>query len=92
MQYVSTLVHLSLPPPCRRVEVASPHFAGKPLLQRHRAVYTLLDDELKLHGVHAIALKTLTPEEYQAKIAQGDTPPPKASRPRVIAAAEGSAP
>jgi stress-induced morphogen len=45
-----------------RVEVVSEAFAGKNLVARHRQVYALLGAELK-GGVHALALKTKTPEE-----------------------------
>ena len=38
--------------------------SGKPLLARHRAVNTALAEELK--RIHAITLKTLTPEQYDA--------------------------
>ena len=38
-------------------------FAGKSLIDRHRMVYSLVDQELK-DGVHALALQTYTPEEW----------------------------
>ncbi len=44
------------------VQVVSDAFAGKRLVQRHKMVYSILDHELKT-GVHALALKTKTPEE-----------------------------
>lgn len=43
-------------------EVISPAFAGLRLLQRHRLVYAALGD-LMGGAIHALALKTLTPEE-----------------------------
>ena len=47
------------------VEVASAQFAGLSRLARQRLVHKALEDEL--HGrVHALALKTLTPEEDAA--------------------------
>ena len=44
------------------VQIVSEAFMGKPLVQRHKMVYSLLDHELKT-GVHALALKTKTPQE-----------------------------
>jgi acid stress-induced BolA-like protein IbaG/YrbA len=40
-------------------------FAGRPLLARHRMVYATLG-ELMGGAIHALALKTLTPEEAAA--------------------------
>lgn len=42
--------------------VISAAFAGKPTLQRHRMVYAGLG-ELMGREIHALSLKTLTPEE-----------------------------
>ena len=42
--------------------VVSAAFAGKPPLARHRMVYATLGD-LMGGAIHALALKTLTPEE-----------------------------
>ena len=39
-------------------------FAGKPTLQRHRMVYATLGS-LMGHEIHALGLKTLTPEEQR---------------------------
>jgi BolA family transcriptional regulator, general stress-responsive regulator len=38
-------------------------FSGKSLIERHRMVYALVDQELK-EGLHALALQTYTPEEW----------------------------
>ena len=54
-----------------RVVLVSDSFAGKPLLQRHRAVNAALNAELN-GGIHALALHTMTPEEWFAK--GGSTP------------------
>lgn len=54
-----------------RVVLVSEQFDGRPLVQRHRAVNAALADELK-GGVHALALHTMTPEEWFAK--GGETP------------------
>lgn len=44
-------------------EVISAAFAGQRPLQRHRLVYAALGD-LMGGAIHALALKTLTPEEH----------------------------
>eukprot|EP00906_Rhabdomonas_costata_P027057 RCo038486 len=48
------------------VFIVSAEFAGKTALQRHRLVNTILADELA-GGVHALEVKTKTPEEVQGK-------------------------
>lgn len=45
-------------------EVVSPAFAGKLPLARHRMVYAALG-ELMGGEIHALSLKTHTPEEYE---------------------------
>jgi len=45
-----------------RVEVVSQAFAGQSRVARQRRVYEILSDELDA-GLHALQLKTLTPEE-----------------------------
>jgi stress-induced morphogen len=47
-----------------KVVLASPQFAGKRQVQRHQAIYACLADELH-SGVHALALHTFSPEEWQ---------------------------
>jgi hypothetical protein len=47
-----------------RVVVVSPEFTGKTLIQQHRLVNTALQDELA-SGVHALALQTKTPEQWE---------------------------
>lgn len=47
-----------------RVEVVSAAFAGQNRVARQRRVYEILSEELAA-GVHALQLKTLTPEEDQ---------------------------
>lgn len=44
--------------------VVSPRFAGLGLVERHRLVYSALGD-LRERRVHALALKTFTPEEWK---------------------------
>ena len=48
-----------------RVEVVSEAFAGQSRVARQRQVYDILSEELS-DRVHALQLKTLTPEEDQA--------------------------
>lgn len=50
------------------VEIVSPAFAGKSRVDRQRLVYTILDAELKAR-VHALGLRTLTPEEDSRRTA-----------------------
>lgn len=44
--------------------IVSHAFAGKRLIQRHQLVYAALGDRMKAE-IHALSMKTLTPEEYQ---------------------------
>jgi acid stress-induced BolA-like protein IbaG/YrbA len=61
---------------CERVEVigdgqhfqaliVSAAFAGKSRIQRHQLVYAALGERMR-EEVHALSMKTLTPEEFQA--------------------------
>lgn len=45
--------------------VISPAFAGKPLLAQHRMVYAALGDRVSNQEIHALALKTFTPEAWR---------------------------
>ncbi|MBW8191788.1 BolA/IbaG family iron-sulfur metabolism protein [Neiella marina] len=49
-----------------KVVVVSEGFGGQRLLQRHRAINTLLASEFEA-GLHALAMHTYTPEEWQRK-------------------------
>ena len=51
-------------------------FDGKSLVQRHRAVYAALGEELKA-GLHALTMKTLTPDEWTAAGGEVENPAPK---------------
>ncbi len=48
-----------------KVIVVSADFVGKRQVQRHQSIYACLSDELKT-GVHALALHTFSPEEWQS--------------------------
>ena len=48
-----------------KVVLAAAQFAGKRQVQRHQAIYACLAAELQ-SGVHALALHTFSPEEWQA--------------------------
>lgn len=43
--------------------IVSKEFEGKRLIQRHQLVYAALGDRMK-EEVHALSMKTLTPEEF----------------------------
>ncbi len=45
------------------VKIVSNAFQDKTLLERHRMVYQLLEDELKNQGVHALSIVALTPDK-----------------------------
>lgn len=47
--------------------VISPAFAAKPLLQQHRLVYSALGGRMESEEIHALALKTYTPEAWQQR-------------------------
>lgn len=49
-----------------KVVLVSDKFAGKPLIARHRAVNASLDGDIR-NSIHALALHTMTPEEWFAK-------------------------
>ncbi|KAH9247769.1 hypothetical protein BASA81_014607 [Batrachochytrium salamandrivorans] len=48
-----------------RLVVVSDAFAAKSLVQRHRLIYEILDQEMK-GGVHALSLTTKTPDEFES--------------------------
>jgi acid stress-induced BolA-like protein IbaG/YrbA len=45
--------------------VISSAFTGKSLLQQHRLVYAVLGGRMESEEIHALALKTYTPEAFQ---------------------------
>ena len=51
-----------------RIEMISKKFEGLKLPQRHRMVYSLLQDEMaQTNGIHALQLSLKTPQEYGSK-------------------------
>ncbi|WP_332898975.1 BolA family protein [Haladaptatus sp. CMSO5] len=46
--------------------VVSPAFEGKTLVQQHQMVYDALSEHMTT-DIHALELKTYTPEEYDAR-------------------------
>jgi acid stress-induced BolA-like protein IbaG/YrbA len=45
--------------------VVSPAFTGKTMVQQHQLVYAPLQDWLKTGELHALALKTYSPEQWK---------------------------
>lgn len=45
--------------------VISAAFVGKPTLARHRMVYATLGDRFDTDTLHALSLKTYTPEQWR---------------------------
>lgn len=54
-----------------QVTVVSSQFAGKSLVQQHQMVYAALQQAMSSEAIHALALKTYTPETWAA--ARGGT-------------------
>lgn len=45
--------------------VVSDEFAGKSRVQRHQRVYQALGDSMRDEMIHALTMKTLTPQEWE---------------------------
>ena len=58
-----------------RVVLVSAQFEDQTLIRRHRAVNATLEAELK-EQIHALALHTMTPEEWFAKGGEAPESPP----------------
>jgi len=58
-----------------KVTLVSEQFSGMPLVKRHRAVNQVLAEELA-GGIHALALHTMTPQEWFDKGGQAPASPP----------------
>ncbi|MBV6623281.1 MAG: BolA family transcriptional regulator [Rivularia sp. (in: Bacteria)] len=52
-----------------QVSVVSSQFAGKGLVKQHQLVYGALKQAMSTEAIHALALKTYTPEAWQATAA-----------------------
>ena len=57
-----------------KVTVVSSAFEGKTLVGRHRLIYTLLDDEIR-GGLHALAITSRTPAEWEKTSDVATSPP-----------------
>ncbi len=47
--------------------VVSDTFAGKSLIQQHRLVYDALGERMSNQDIHALAIKTFTPEAWRTR-------------------------
>jgi acid stress-induced BolA-like protein IbaG/YrbA len=47
--------------------VVSPVFEGKMMIEQHRMVYKLVQSEIDSNEVHALTLKTYTPQQFQKR-------------------------
>lgn len=56
-----------------KLTLATDEFAGASQVRRHQLVYAALQGYLD-QGVHALALNTLTPQEWSDSSAQRETP------------------
>jgi acid stress-induced BolA-like protein IbaG/YrbA len=45
--------------------VVAPAFASKTRVEQHRMIYALFSEEMTNQTIHALALKTVTPEEWE---------------------------
>ncbi|MEB3312669.1 MAG: BolA family transcriptional regulator [Cyanobacteriota bacterium] len=73
---VSTLIRDSLPEAEVQVQdltgggdhyqvlVVSPAFAGRTLVQQHQLMYAAVREAMSSEAIHALALKTYTPEQW----------------------------
>jgi acid stress-induced BolA-like protein IbaG/YrbA len=49
-----------------QVLVVSPAFASRTLVQQHQLVYAAVREAMSSQAIHALALKTYTPEQWAA--------------------------
>lgn len=47
--------------------IVSPAFEGKMMIEQHRMVFKLFQSEVDSGEVHALTLKTYTPEQYEKR-------------------------
>ncbi|AFY33374.1 BolA family protein [Calothrix sp. PCC 7507] len=52
-----------------QVTVVSSQFADKRLVQQHQLVYGALQQAMSTEAIHALAVKTYTPEAWQTTVA-----------------------
>ncbi len=45
--------------------IVAQEFEGKRLIQRHKLVYATLGEKIQTNEVHALSMKTYTPQEWQ---------------------------
>lgn len=45
--------------------IVSPEFAGKSRVKQHQMVYASVNDAMASEAIHALSLKTYTPETWQ---------------------------
>jgi acid stress-induced BolA-like protein IbaG/YrbA len=59
--------HLSVVGDGRHFEavIVSEEFAGKSRVQRHQHVFKVLGDRMRDEMIHALSIKTYTPQEWQ---------------------------
>ena len=48
-----------------QVVVVSPDFENKSLVEQHKIIYDILQDEMKSNAIHALALKTYSPTQWE---------------------------
>lgn len=53
-----------------QVTVVSSQFDGKGLVQQHQLIYAALQQAMSSEAIHALALKTYTPQAWQATTSQ----------------------
>jgi acid stress-induced BolA-like protein IbaG/YrbA len=49
-----------------QVVVVSSQFEGKGLVQRHQLVYRTLQQAMSSEAIHALSMKTYTPDDWQS--------------------------
>jgi acid stress-induced BolA-like protein IbaG/YrbA len=54
--------------------VVAPAFEGKTRIEQHQMIYVLFRDEMQSQEIHALSLKTCTPEEWEREKASGPGP------------------
>lgn len=53
-----------------QVVVVSTEFEGKRLVQRHQLVYRTLQQAMSSDAIHALTMKTYTPQDWAAQMAK----------------------